>query len=50
MMCVTFLQFLELPLFVKFARCSKSCLKFVDNNRDYDHKTSAWQKNLGKSD
>jgi hypothetical protein len=38
MMCVTFLQFLEMPLFVKLARSSKKCLKFVDCNRDYDFK------------
>ena len=37
-MCVTFLQFLDLSLFVRLARTSKTCLKFVDCNRDYDFK------------
>lgn len=38
MMCVTFLQFLDMPLFLKLARSSKTCLRFVDCNRDYDFK------------
>ena len=50
MMCVTFLQFLETPLFVRLARTSKTCLKFVDYNRDYDFKkTNKDDKKLPRS-
>jgi len=29
---------------------SKTCLKFVDNNRDYEFEKRAWNKLLGKKE
>ncbi len=49
MMCVTFLQFLDTPLFVRLARTSKTCLRFVDCNRDYDFKKGIKEAKLIRS-
>ena len=38
MLSVTLLQFFESESFVKLGLSSKTCLKFVDCNRDYDFK------------